>query len=120
VDAARRALLDGSSTGNTFADRVLASAAAAPGADPVALAACVAGVAEEPLDAAPLGVPTMVVGGTEDPVAVGAEQFAAELDADFVPLPGRNHINALTSRAFKNAAIGFVDVVAAVRPARPA
>jgi pimeloyl-ACP methyl ester carboxylesterase len=120
VDAACRALLDGSSTGNAFADRILASAAAAPGADPAALAACVAGVAEEPLEAAPLGVPTLIVGGTDDPVAVGAEQFAAELDADFVPLPGRNHINALTARAFKNAALDFLAAAAAVRPARRA
>jgi pimeloyl-ACP methyl ester carboxylesterase len=71
------------------------------------------------LEAAPLGVPTLIVGGTEDPVAVGAEQFAAELDADFVPLPGRNHINALTARAFKNAALDFL-AAAAVRPARRA
>lgn len=58
-------------------------------------------------------VRTLVVAGTEDSIAEGAEQLTdlvrgAGHEARFVPIPGRNHVNALTARAYKQAVTEFL------------
>jgi hypothetical protein len=47
----------------------------------------------------------VVVAGSDDDIATGAEKLAATLGARFVELPGRTHVNAVTSRAFKDAVL---------------
>ena len=39
---------------------------------------------------------------------VGARELALEWGADYVSIPGRDHVSTLTSRAFKSAAIEFL------------
>jgi hypothetical protein len=41
-------------------------------------------------------------------VTEGAEGLARDGGASFVTIPGRDHINVLTSRTFKDAVIGFL------------
>lgn len=58
-------------------------------------------------------VPTLVVAGSRDEIAAGAGQLAdwvraAGAPARYVELPGRNHINALTSREYKQAVLDFL------------
>ncbi|WP_120006035.1 alpha/beta fold hydrolase [Nesterenkonia muleiensis] len=58
-------------------------------------------------------VPTLVVAGGNDEIAAGSEQMAqwvrqAGQPARFVELPGRNHVNALTSRDYKGAVTDFL------------
>lgn len=64
----------------------------------------VSGSAPPPPDA-PLGVPTVFVTGDADDVAAGNDALAAALGARSVTLPGRTHVNAITSRAFKDAVL---------------
>lgn len=58
-------------------------------------------------------VPTLVVAGSRDEIAAGSEQLAQWVRdtgqvAEFVELTGRNHINALTSHAYKSAVVDFL------------
>lgn len=58
-------------------------------------------------------VPTLVVAGEKDPISAGAQQLADLVTAAgapglFTALPGRNHVNALTSREYKSAVIDFL------------
>jgi len=82
-------------------------AAIEAGADPDALVACVHGVAGAKLDIAP-GIPTLYVAGGDDRIPDGVEDIARERGAQYLELPGRTHINALTSRQFKTAALEFL------------
>ena len=38
----------------------------------------------------------------------GARELALEWDAEYVSIPGRDHVSTLTSRAFKDMAIEFL------------
>ena len=58
-----------------------------------------------PMPDAALGIPTLLVVGSDDYVAAGAAQLATRLGARFVEVPGRTHANAITSRAFKDAVL---------------
>lgn len=78
------------------------------GADPEALLACIEGVAGAPLELPP-GLPALLVAGALDPVPRGAAELAHEWGADFLEIPGRDHVSTLTSRAFKDAVIRFLD-----------
>lgn len=86
---------------------LLAMAAAVPGNDPVALRACARGVAGTAL-AGPTGHPTMFVAGDRDDLAAGAADLAAGWGAEFAPVPRRNHLNAVSARTFKDAAVAFL------------
>jgi pimeloyl-ACP methyl ester carboxylesterase len=81
--------------------------ALAAGADREALLACIEGVSGAPLSI-PGGIPALFVAGEDDPVPEGARELALEWDADYVSVPGRDHVSTLTSRAFKDAAIEFL------------
>ncbi|WAL66405.1 alpha/beta hydrolase [Amycolatopsis cynarae] len=57
----------------------------------------------------PAPVPALLAAGDADTLAPDAAELAAALGAPFVPLPNRNHFNALSSRAFKQAALEFLE-----------
>lgn len=109
VEAVRRAILEGADTLPADAPLapLLTSLREAPGVDREALAACAAGMAQHPLPLAST-VPTLVVAGDADPVARDADEAARLLGAELVLLPRRNHITALSARAFKQAALPFL------------
>ncbi|MGH1523717.1 alpha/beta fold hydrolase [Leifsonia sp. L25] len=109
VTAVQRAILDGADTLPADAPLapLLTSLREAPGIDREALAACAAGMAQHPLPLAST-VPTLVVAGDADPVAQDADEAARLLGAELVLLPRRNHITALSARAFKQAALPFL------------
>ena len=116
VDAVRSSLLDGVDpdelTESPLAP-LLASLRQAPGVDRDALAACVAGMAAHPLPLAS-SVPTMLVVGDADPVTDGRDEAAAALGAELVVLPKRNHVTTLSARAFKQAALPFLESAGSV------
>ena len=72
------------------------------------LAACAEGIAGHGIDGAP-PVPVLVVAGEADEIAAGAGAFAARIGAPYVPIPKRNHFNAVSSRTFKQAATEFLE-----------
>ncbi|MET0976940.1 MAG: alpha/beta hydrolase [Leifsonia sp.] len=92
---------------NPVAEAILGPALAA-GADAEVLAAIVDGVAGAPL-VAPPDIPVLFVSGELDPVGEGTQALAEDWGARYVSIPGRGHVNALTSRTFKDAVIGFLD-----------
>lgn len=112
VDAVRTALLEPGDPEAELADSpiapLLASLRQAPGLDREALAACVEGVAAHPLDLSS-PVPTLLVVGELDPVTEGREEAARMLGAELVVIPRRNHVTTLSARAFKQAALPFLD-----------
>ncbi|MER7014267.1 alpha/beta fold hydrolase [Saccharopolyspora sp. NPDC000359] len=101
----RRIALGG--IGGRAADRTsmrgVAEALSADGLD-----ACVEAVAGHRLEGPP-PVPVLFAAGDQDDIASDAPEFAAGLDAPFVPLGRRNHLNAVSSRLFKQAAADFFD-----------
>jgi len=113
VEAVRAVLLEGARSAEhrgpsaTGVD-ILHAALDAPGADPQALAACAEGVASDVLLVGSMPVPTMLIVGGSDPVTDGAGGFARRLHASFVSIPGRTHLTALGSLAFKRAALDFL------------
>jgi pimeloyl-ACP methyl ester carboxylesterase len=125
-DRVRRAVLGGFGPVDAFAgtdlDRldapdggpfteVFRAAAAQPGADPAALAACARGQAAHPFtaDPAPAGVPLLFVAGEHDTLASGVEDLARAVGAaPAVRVPRRDHRTAVSARAFKTAAVGFL------------
>lgn len=82
-------------------------AAIGAGADRNALVACVRGFAGATLDV-PAGIRQLFVAGGADAIPAGAEHLAAARGAAYLELPGRTHINALTARDFKRAALNFL------------
>ncbi|MEP6481956.1 MAG: alpha/beta fold hydrolase [Rhodoglobus sp.] len=93
-------------------ERLLALASSL-GADDPALTTFAFGVSTDapPMPDYPVGIPAVVVAGTEDDIASGAAGLAARIGADFVALPGRTHANAVTARAFKTAMLGMLDSI---------
>ncbi len=113
VDAVRAALLQPGDPEADLSDSpiapLLTSLRQAPGLDREALAACVEGMAAHPLDLwSP--APTLLVVGEADPVTEGREEAARRLGAELVVIPRRNHVTTLSARAFKQAALPFLDI----------
>jgi pimeloyl-ACP methyl ester carboxylesterase len=106
LDAVRRFVTRGEPQADPTIAAVLGAAIKA-GADGEALMACVQGVAGAALDIA-AGIPVLYVAGGADPIPHGVEAIARATGADYLELPGRTHINALTSREFKQAALDFL------------
>ena len=77
------------------------------GIDEPALRVFAAGVSAEapPMPDAALGIPALLVAGSEDEIAAGAQHLATRLGAQYLEVPGRTHANAITSRAFKDAVL---------------
>ena len=86
-------------------------ASARPMNDLEALACCILGQQEGPDDSelASIGVPVAVMTGDRDPIARGAPELARRVPgAVYVAIEGRNHMNAVPARQFKEAAIEFL------------
>ncbi|MFT2817015.1 alpha/beta fold hydrolase [Leifsonia sp. A12D58] len=99
------------STGALPAEPTIAAvlrAALEAGEDREALGACVLGMTDAPLDVA-TGIPTLYVAGSADLIPDGVATLADVTGAGYLELPGRTHINALTSAEFKRAALAFLD-----------
>ncbi|CAL9570853.1 2-succinyl-6-hydroxy-2,4-cyclohexadiene-1-carboxylate synthase [Nocardiopsis dassonvillei] len=95
--------------GTTPFDAVFRTVAALPGNDPAALAACARGQAARPFSPQPpVTVPTLLVTGAKDEIATGAAELAATVEGAHVEVPGRDHLNAVSSRAFKQAVLDFL------------
>lgn len=106
LEEARAVLLRDESSNDPLIEQVLRPAIAA-GADREALLAVIEGVSGAPLTI-PRSIPVLFVAGENDPVPDGVQQLAHEQGADFVAIPGRDHVSTLTARAFKNVAIEFL------------
>ncbi|KAA5835115.1 alpha/beta fold hydrolase [Saccharopolyspora hirsuta] len=83
--------------------RGVAEALSAGGLD-----ACIEEVAGHRLEGPP-PVPVLFAAGDQDEIAADAPEVAAGFDAPFVSLGRRNHLNAVSSRRFKEAATEFFD-----------
>lgn len=107
VAAARRRLADGvAPVGDTTA-KLLDIAAAGAGNDMAALLALADGLQQAPPVADDLpAVPLTVVNGERDDIAIDGDDLARRAPRGrFQQLPGRTHVNAISARAFKAAAM---------------
>lgn len=109
-DLARRALA-GEAAPTGAAAFVVRLATALPENDASALVALATEVARTPFapaDHAP-AVPTLLMTGDRDDHAPDTASLVPSLDdGAFAPIPGRNHLNAITSRHFKERALAFL------------
>jgi hypothetical protein len=105
-DAVRRFVTDGTVSADPSIAAVLGAALTA-GADREALVACVGGVAGSSLDV-PAEVPVLYVAGGADSIPAGVAGLARERGSAYLELAGRDHVNTLTSREFKRAALEFL------------
>ncbi|MGK9148944.1 alpha/beta hydrolase [Plantibacter flavus] len=101
-------------TGDTITDALTSTyvtmAEGIPGNDLGALIALVEGLRGGPqpsVDVVP-PVPMLLVTGDDDAVAAGSRRLAEAAGARYVGLPGREHFNAVSSRAFKDAVLAFL------------
>jgi pimeloyl-ACP methyl ester carboxylesterase len=99
-------------------------AVARPINDLEALACCILGP-QSPLseaDLAGIAVPVAIMAGDRDPIAAGAPEMAAAIPgAHHVAIAGRNHMNAVPARQFKEATLAFLHAPGtAGRPRSPA
>lgn len=93
-------------------------ASARPINDLEALACCILGPQRRLGDSelAAIRNPVLVCAGDRDPIAAGARELSALLgNGSFFAIEGRNHMNAVPARAFKEAALEFLS---AQRPRR--
>ena len=85
-------------------------ASSAPGADRVALAACLAGVSGSPPmhDLYRYPGPTLLFAGTEDEIAAGVEALQSSLGAELLLVEGRNHFTTLSAPEVKERVLAFL------------
>jgi hypothetical protein len=85
-------------------------ASSVPGNDLPALVALVEGLRDGPqpgADNAP-SQPVLFATGGDDPILAASRELSdATPNSTFFEIPGRNHFNAPTSRAFRDAGIAF-------------
>jgi pimeloyl-ACP methyl ester carboxylesterase len=94
-----------------FAEMFYRFAVARPVNDLEALACCILGPQPPmgPDRLATIRTPVAIVTGEQDQLARGAEELAAQIPgAVHVSIPGRNHMNAVPARQFKDAALEFL------------
>ncbi|MGX1160539.1 pimeloyl-ACP methyl ester carboxylesterase [Arthrobacter sp. SLBN-100] len=115
--AAQDYLADGTPIADESTARLLKMALLLPSNNIFALLSLVEAIKAEPYDPAEAvpHVPMLLVAGDQDERARSLPQLAelakgAGGMAEQLTLPGRNHTNAVTSRAFKQAAISFLAV----------
>lgn len=97
-------------SGDTAFDVVYRTVAALPGNDAAALAACARGQAARPFEPDPplSGPPVLLVSGERDALARGAAELAERCGGEYVEIPRRDHANAVSSKAFKQAVLDFL------------
>ncbi|KAD3436310.1 alpha/beta fold hydrolase [Arthrobacter yangruifuii] len=111
LDAAREAAAGGAPVQDARTAELLRMAQLVPGNDLAALFRMIEAVKEEPFspEAAVPAMPLLLVAGERDDLAATAPALAAlSGQAELVTLPARTHANAVTSRAFKTAAVEFL------------
>ena len=111
LDAAEKFLADSSAIAHESIASLMTQMQLAPGANTPALLRLVAAIKAErfePGASAPLQ-PLLFVTGDRDVLATGTAALAAlAADSETLWLPARTHTNAVSSRAFKQAAIEFL------------
>ncbi|MBX3098736.1 MAG: alpha/beta fold hydrolase [Salinibacterium sp.] len=112
IDEARQFIADATVPDDRLTAAYVQMAAGIPGNDLTALISLVEGMrdGEQPtVDNAP-SQPLLFATGTDDPIIEKSRALCAAVpDGTFVEIPGRNHFNAPTSRAFRSAAIAFLE-----------
>ncbi|MCC3277587.1 alpha/beta hydrolase [Arthrobacter sp. zg-Y40] len=111
LDAAREAAAGGAPVADPRTAELLRMAQLVPGNNLAALFRMVEAIKEEPFtpEAAVPGMPLLLVAGDRDDLAATAPELAALSGrAELLALPARTHANAVTSRAFKSAALDFL------------
>jgi pimeloyl-ACP methyl ester carboxylesterase len=87
-------------------------AASRPINDLEALACCILGQQHPVLEDSRIGAiqaPVAIMAGDQDPIARGAPQLAGRIPgARYIPIDGRNHMNAVPARKFKEAVLDFL------------
>lgn len=109
--AARQFLEDGTPIDDTSTAALVTMAQASPGTDLEALLRLVEAVKREPFDAASAvpEQPVLMVSGEKDERVAALDELKHLVPtAEIVTLPRRTHTNAVTARAFKQAAIEFL------------
>jgi pimeloyl-ACP methyl ester carboxylesterase len=91
-------------------EQLLAMAQRIPGNGAESLLRVIRGLKHAPFEPARLsGIPMLLVAGTNDELAATLPALAERAaHAEIKELPGRNHLNAVTARTFKTAAIDFL------------
>ncbi|WIB63241.1 alpha/beta hydrolase [Curtobacterium sp. MCBD17_040] len=111
VDQARAFIEHGEPVEDRVTNAYLTMASGVPGNDLRALVAMVEGMRDS-VEPRPDNAPTqplLLAAGSEDGILAASQRLAAAAPrAEFVEIPGRNHFNAPTSRAFREAAIAFL------------
>jgi len=109
IDEARSHISHGHPVTDTLTGAYLQMARGIKGNDLTALVALVEGMRGGPqpsADNAPTK-PLLFATGSEDGILPKSRALALAAQGDFFEIPGRNHFNAPTSRAFRDAAIDF-------------
>lgn len=110
LEAARDHVRAGATIPDALTDTYVTMAEGVPGNDVEALIALVEGLRGGPqpstVEVPPL--PMLLVTGDDDAVAAGSRRLAEAAGARYVGLPGREHFNAVSSRAFKDAVLAFL------------
>lgn len=113
LDGARQFLADGTPLADPVSADLLRMAQLVPSNNLEALLTLIEAIKDEPFrpESAVPPMRLLLVAGEQDELAVTAPDLAAlNGQADLLLLPGRRHANAVTSRAFKNAAVEFLDI----------
>lgn len=110
LDAADRFLADSSAIAHESTASLMTLMQLAPGANTPALLRLVAAIKAERFEpgASVPSRPLLFVTGDRDVLATGTAELAALADSEVLWLPARTHMNAVSSRAFKQAAIEFL------------
>lgn len=108
--AARRRVATGEEVTDALTERYVTMAEGVPGNDVGALIALVEGLrgGPQPSTEQVPQAPMLLVTGDDDAVAAGSRRLADAAGARFVGVPGREHFNAVSSRAFKDAVLEFL------------
>ena len=111
VEGAELLLAGGEPPADATTADLLRMAQAVPENDLPALLAMASAVGTEPFTAesAVPRMPMLLVSGDRDQYAIGIDDLARwAARADVLSLPGRDHVSAITARAFKEAALTFL------------
>jgi pimeloyl-ACP methyl ester carboxylesterase len=111
VDEAERWLDGGEPVTDRLTRAYLTMADGIPGNDLRALVALVRGMrgGEQPDPARPPAQPVLFAAGSEDPILTASRRLAEATPlGEFFEIPGRNHFNAPTARAFRDRALAFL------------
>lgn len=89
--------------------RIADIARTVPGNSLPALLAVVRGLSGTGPSSRTPDVPVLLVAGTDDPIATGAARVAAAVpSAEFLPVPGRDHVSAVPASVFRKGAVEFL------------